>query len=217
MKLAKPEEFSKVDKKFLKQAWKLLPRLPMEDLDVLVVDEMGKDVSGAGMDPNVIGFWRREGGPRKPDYRALVVLDLTPQSHGNATGIGMADLTGPDLIEIGSDPTVTMPRSGEDTWVVGRDTNESAYLNLEVDGGSVTTIIDSLRYHMRAYRALTPGFVYWDVLDEPDLTGSASGYDPSELTDIIVNGRTTEPSYGPLLMGEDQIVSGTTSPKLSPG
>jgi len=58
-----------------------------------VVDEMGKNVSGAGMDPNVIGFWRREGGIRRPDYRILVVLDLTPHSHGNATGIGMADLT----------------------------------------------------------------------------------------------------------------------------
>ena len=45
------------------------------------------------MDPNVIGFWRREGGPRKPDFRILIVLDLTPHSHGNATGIGMADLT----------------------------------------------------------------------------------------------------------------------------
>jgi hypothetical protein len=41
----------------------------------------------------VIGFWRREGGPREPDYRTLLVLDLTSKSHGNATGIGMADLT----------------------------------------------------------------------------------------------------------------------------
>ena len=45
------------------------------------------------MDPNVTGFWRREGGARKPDYRYLIVLDLTQASHGNATGIGMADLT----------------------------------------------------------------------------------------------------------------------------
>jgi hypothetical protein len=65
----------------------------MDDLDILLVDEMGKNVSGAGMDPNVIGFWRREGGPRKPDFRILIVLDLTSHSHGNATGIGMADLT----------------------------------------------------------------------------------------------------------------------------
>ncbi len=93
LKLARPQEFVEVDRQFLETAWKLLPRIPLDDLDVLLVDEMGKNVSGAGMDPNVIGFWRREGGLRKPDYRILVVLDLTPHSHGNATGIGMADLT----------------------------------------------------------------------------------------------------------------------------
>jgi len=92
IRLARPEEFVDVDREFLKEAWELFPRVPVDDLDILVVDEMGKDVSGAGIDPNVIGFWRREGGPRKPDYRTLIVLDLTPQSHGNATGIGMADL-----------------------------------------------------------------------------------------------------------------------------
>jgi len=93
LKLARPEEFPAVDREFLNVAWTLLPKLPVDDLDILLVDEMGKNVSGAGMDPNVIGFWRREGGPRRPDYRILVVLDLTPHSHGNATGIGMADLT----------------------------------------------------------------------------------------------------------------------------
>jgi hypothetical protein len=93
LKLAQPEEFPGLDREFLKIAWTLLPKLPVDDLDILLVDEMGKNVSGAGMDPNVIGFWRRDGGPRRPDYRILVVLDLTPHSHGNATGIGMADLT----------------------------------------------------------------------------------------------------------------------------
>jgi len=93
IKLVGPEEFAELDREFLKIAWTLLPKLPVDDLDILLVDEMGKNVSGAGMDPNVIGFWRREGGPRKPDFRILIVLDLTPHSHGNATGIGMADLT----------------------------------------------------------------------------------------------------------------------------
>jgi hypothetical protein len=93
LKLARPEEFPALDSEFLKTAWNLLPKLPVDDLDILLVDEMGKNVSGAGMDPNVIGFWRRDGGPRRPDYRILIVLDLTPHSHGNATGIGMADLT----------------------------------------------------------------------------------------------------------------------------
>jgi hypothetical protein len=99
LKLAKPEEFPDVDREFLKIAWKLLPRLPVDDLDILLLDEMGKNVSGAGMDPNVIGFWRREGGERQPDFRILVVLDLTPESHGNATGIGMADLTTRRLVD----------------------------------------------------------------------------------------------------------------------
>jgi hypothetical protein len=65
----------------------------LEELDILVVDEMGKNISGAGIDPNVVGFWRREGGSRKPDYRTIIVLDLTPQSDGNALGIGLTDLT----------------------------------------------------------------------------------------------------------------------------
>jgi hypothetical protein len=88
-----PQEFAEVDREFLKIAWTLLPKLPMDDLDILLVDEIGKNISGTGMDPNVIGFWRREGGARRPDFRYLIVLDLTPPSHGNATGIGMADLT----------------------------------------------------------------------------------------------------------------------------
>ena len=99
LRLAGPQEFVEVDREFLKIAWSLLPKLPMDDLDILLVDEMGKNISGSGMDPNVIGFWRREGGPRRPDYRILVVLELTPHSHGNATGIGMADLTTRRLID----------------------------------------------------------------------------------------------------------------------
>ncbi len=65
----------------------------MDDLDILIVDEMGKNISGTGMDTNVIGSWRRDGGERIPDYRTLVVLDITEKSQGNALGIGMADLT----------------------------------------------------------------------------------------------------------------------------
>jgi hypothetical protein len=92
IRLARSDEFVKTDQELLKDAWDLLPRLPIDDLDLLIVDEMGKNISGAGMDPNVIGFWRREGGERRPDYRCLIVLDLTDASHGNAHGIGMADL-----------------------------------------------------------------------------------------------------------------------------
>jgi len=108
VKLALPEQFIEVDKELLESARRLLPRIPLEDLDILIVDEMGKNISGAGIDPNVIGFWRREGGPRKPDYRTLIVLDLTHQSEGNAVGIGMVDLTTRKVIDkIDLKPTYT--------------------------------------------------------------------------------------------------------------
>lgn len=70
-----------------------LPRILIPDIDVLVVDWMGKDMSGDGMDPNVIG--RSVVGVKNPDMHInqVVVLDLTEASHGNATGIGLADVT----------------------------------------------------------------------------------------------------------------------------
>jgi hypothetical protein len=108
LKLALPEQFVEADRELLASAKRLLPTIPLDDLDILIVEEMGKNISGAGMDPNVIGFWRREGGPREPDYRTLIVLDLTPESEGNAVGIGMADLTTQRVIDkIDSKPSYT--------------------------------------------------------------------------------------------------------------
>lgn len=88
VKLVEPEDFVNTDRKLLKDAKRMFPRIPLDDLDILVVDEMGKNISGGGMDPNLYGFWRRDGGLRKPDYRTLIILDLTKKSHGNAVGIG---------------------------------------------------------------------------------------------------------------------------------
>ena len=76
----------------LAEAWKHFPLIPIEPLDLLVLREIGKDVSGTGMDLNVVGMWRRSGGPIEPDYKRLAVLDLTPNSHGNGIGVGYADL-----------------------------------------------------------------------------------------------------------------------------
>jgi hypothetical protein len=99
LKLAMPEEFIQVDRKLLKEAWELFPKLPIKALDILIIDEIGKDISGGGMDPNITGHWRRDGGDRDPDYRFIIVLDLTEPSHGNAVGIGMADLTTKRLMD----------------------------------------------------------------------------------------------------------------------
>jgi hypothetical protein len=73
-------------------ARRLAPKIPFEPLDLLVVQEMGKDISGTGMDLNVIGTWRRNGGFPVPEINTIAVLDLTANSHGNAIGVGHADL-----------------------------------------------------------------------------------------------------------------------------
>jgi hypothetical protein len=77
------------------KAKSMIGRLPFPDLDVLVVDEMGKNISGTGMDTNVIGRMFVPGVPEEPRPRitAIVVLDLTEESHGNAVGLGLADFT----------------------------------------------------------------------------------------------------------------------------
>lgn len=78
----------------LKEARTLMARLLFPAIDVLVVERMGKDISGTGMDPNVTG--RSESGELPgfigPTIRRIVVLDLSEGTHGNACGIGLADL-----------------------------------------------------------------------------------------------------------------------------
>jgi hypothetical protein len=93
LQVVRPEQFVSSDREQLEIARKLLPGIPTDALDFLLVDEMGKNISGPGMDTNVIGFWRRDGGVREPFYRFLGVRDITDASSGNATGIGMADFT----------------------------------------------------------------------------------------------------------------------------
>jgi hypothetical protein len=94
-----PEGFKASDQRLLKQAQALLGQIPFDELDVLVADRMGKDVAGSGLDPNVIGFWRFEGGPRVPNYRRIVSLDLTEASAGNAIGIGLNDVVTRRLVD----------------------------------------------------------------------------------------------------------------------
>ncbi|AEN04773.1 hypothetical protein Halar_1009 [halophilic archaeon DL31] len=72
-----------------------MPTLPYDDIDVLVVDEIGKDISGAGMDTNVIGRYQvlNTDDPETPDISRIVVRGLTEATHGNGNGIGLADIT----------------------------------------------------------------------------------------------------------------------------
>lgn len=87
----------------LSRARELMPRLPFDQIDVLVVDEMGKNISGAGMDTNVIGrLWMPsvpETAWHGPSVRSICVLDLTDETNGNACGLGLADFVTRRLIE----------------------------------------------------------------------------------------------------------------------
>jgi hypothetical protein len=90
-----------LEKTLLEQAYRLMPGIPFEEVDVLIVDEIGKNISGVGMDPNVIGRVRVEGvpNPLPLTIRMIVVLRLTHETHGNASGIGLADVTTRRLVE----------------------------------------------------------------------------------------------------------------------
>jgi hypothetical protein len=90
-----PEEFYEKELVLLEKAKEILPRLPFRNIDVLIVEEIGKNISGVGMDTNVTGrFWMpNEHDPRAPEIKKIAVLDLTEESHGNAIGIGLADVT----------------------------------------------------------------------------------------------------------------------------
>lgn len=96
-----PEEMEERERKLLQYSWELLPRLPLETLDLLIVEEMGKNFSGTGMDTNVIGRWKDMDvkGPITPEIKRIVVLRLAEASEGNANGIGLADFTTRKLVE----------------------------------------------------------------------------------------------------------------------
>ncbi|OIJ11553.1 hypothetical protein BKP35_11430 [Anaerobacillus arseniciselenatis] len=75
------------------EAKSLMAKLMFDKIDVLVVDEIGKDISGDGMDPNITGRYATPYATGGPDVMRIVVLGLTNKTHGNANGLGMADVT----------------------------------------------------------------------------------------------------------------------------
>jgi hypothetical protein len=137
-----PEDLERRESELFVEARRLMPRLPFDDIDLLIVDHLGKNISGSGMDPNIIGrslhgysallgppgarpspgaeaseLPMRQGmttevsnvsapedgrtplqGSGGPFIRRIVVRDLTPASHGNATGVGLADFTTTRLV-----------------------------------------------------------------------------------------------------------------------
>jgi len=95
-----PETILDVEPKLLERARGLMGRLPFDQIDVLVVGELGKNYSGAGMDPNVIGrlMVETQNDLERPVVTRLAVLDVSDESHGNIVGVGFADLTTERLV-----------------------------------------------------------------------------------------------------------------------
>src|SRR5215203_1352495 len=134
-----PEE----EKHLLDLARDYMPSLPVKRLDLCVVREMGKNYSGTGMDTNIIGRLRLQGMPEptEPAIRCLAVLDLSEASHGNATGIGLADFTTERLVE--------------------KIDYEATYLNCLTSGGPIRaavpmTLADDKALFEAAWQALKP-------------------------------------------------------------
>ncbi|MBF0707812.1 DUF2088 domain-containing protein [Alkalihalobacillus hwajinpoensis] len=90
-----PQSILERERELLLLSKEYFPRIPIEQLDLLIVKKMGKNYSGTGMDTNVLGRTKIFGvpEPQTPSFKRIGVLDLDDSSHGNATGIGLADLT----------------------------------------------------------------------------------------------------------------------------
>jgi hypothetical protein len=95
-----PENMIEREKELLKDAYAMMARIPFDLLDILIVDRIGKNISGIGMDSKVTGRHRDLTGDFfiAPHARRIFVRDLTPESAGNANGIGLADVTTSRLV-----------------------------------------------------------------------------------------------------------------------
>ena len=137
----RPEEMIAKERELFREAKALLPRLPVDALDLLIVDEMGKNYSGSGMDVNVIGRWRLPGmpEPETPRINRIVALRLSPESEGNAQGVGLADFVTRRLVDA-IDPVATYTNAVTSTFV------ERAFIpiTLPSDREAIETALASL-------------------------------------------------------------------------
>jgi Lactate racemase N-terminal domain len=98
----RPDHFMTREEALLVKARQWLPRLPYQEADLLIVDEIGKEISGSGMDTNVVGrkrAFRTKPPENQPAMRFIFVRGLSAHTHGNATGIGLADFTTTRLVK----------------------------------------------------------------------------------------------------------------------
>ncbi len=123
------------ERELLVEAKSRLPKILFPSLDVLVIDYIGKNISGDGMDPNITGRYPTPYASGGPDITKMVVLDLTPESKGNANGVGTADFTTSRLVAMtdwpgtyanGLTSTVCAPTKQATTLADDRDAIKAA-------------------------------------------------------------------------------------------
>ena len=101
LKMSRANEIESMEIELLEKARQWMPTLPVDEIDLLIVDEMGKEISGEGIDPNVVGRDVCAYGAKRPRPRItrIFVRDLTDDSEGSAVGIGQADFTTQRLVD----------------------------------------------------------------------------------------------------------------------
>jgi len=102
IKAVAPHEFEDRERELLVLAKEWLPRLPFKSADVLLLDQIGKNISGTGMDTNVVGRKYLDHVAREdewPKIKRIVIRDLTDETHGNATGIGLSEFCRTRVVE----------------------------------------------------------------------------------------------------------------------
>lgn len=100
-----PGKIERREEELFAEARGLMPRLPFDEVDLLIIDRIGKNISGSGIDPNIVGravhgysSFLGEPNPAAPVIRRIFVRELTPETRGNAIGIGLADFTTTRLV-----------------------------------------------------------------------------------------------------------------------
>ncbi|MCZ8515089.1 lactate racemase domain-containing protein [Paenibacillus filicis] len=93
------ERLEEAEPGLLLEAKSLMPRIMFDPIDVLVVDEIGKNISGDGMDPNITGRYGTPYASGGPEITRIVVLGLSEKTHGNANGLGLADVTTKKVVD----------------------------------------------------------------------------------------------------------------------
>ncbi len=101
VKVLMPKEFYIQEKNMLKRSKEIMAKISIPQIDVLVIDEIGKDISGDGVDPNIIGRFRgkQKNDVKGPNVKLVVILGLSKKTHGNANGVGYADIITKELFD----------------------------------------------------------------------------------------------------------------------